>query len=162
VCPSAQLPEATRKSDNPKETALIDLATLDTRTAADQGQVMEIIHPQTGEVMRQDNGEPVTITLAGRDSDRVKRLERANRDRMIKAGSRRGTSGITADDLDRQTVERLVAATIAWSGIMLDGELIECNSANARRLYERVDFVREDADAFITDRANFLKASSAS
>lgn len=140
---------------------MLDLLTLDTRRAADEGAVMEVRHPVTNEVLKQDNGEPVTITLAGRDSDRVKRLQRATLDRRLAGGRRRNLS-FTADEIDKNRLEELVALTLGWSGIVLRGSLIEPTAENARDLYQTVDWVREQAEEFVDDRANFLKASPTS
>jgi len=51
----------------------------------------------------------------------------------------------------------VIRCTLAWRGIVYEGEALECNPGNARRLYAALPWLREQVEAFIADRANFLK-----
>jgi len=76
-------------------------------------------------------------------------------------GGRRGVS-ITADELDNDSLDLLAACTLGWSGFVVDGSELECNTENARRLYRQFPWLREQAQQYIDDRANFLKTSPTS
>jgi hypothetical protein len=134
---------------------LLDLSTLDTTKAAEDGATLEVRHPATGEILTQDNGEPITITLAGTDSDRFRKAQRANNTRRL-----RNPRQLDGDDIERDGLNSLVLCTLAWSGIALDGQELDCTPANVRQVYQRLPWLREQADRFVSDRANFLKGSS--
>lgn len=140
----------------------MDLSTLDTSTAAEQGATMEVQHPTSGAVLTQAGGAAVSILLAGQDSERFRKADRkiANRRFASTAAGRRVT--VTSESLEADNLERLVACTISWSGVGFDGADKECTPENAREAYKRLPWLREQAEAFIQDRANFLKAPLAS
>lgn len=136
----------------------MDLSKLDTASVANEGAVMEVTHPVTQEPLKQDDGSLVTITLAGIDSDIYRRAVYASGDRVMKV-VRAGQENRAAD-LDNDKLSTLAVCTLAWSGIELDGQKLDCTRENARKLYMRVPWLREQADTFIANRANFLKASA--
>jgi hypothetical protein len=138
----------------------MDLESFATRSKAEEGAPMEVRNPVTQEPLLQDDGQPVTITLAGSDSDRFQRVQRHNLNRRLKNSGRRGNVTLTAEELDAEKIETLVACTISWSGIQRRGAPIDCTPDNARSVYKDFPWVREQADEFVNDRVNFLKASS--
>lgn len=140
----------------------MDLLTLDTSAASEQGEKMEVQHPATGAVLTQTDGAAVTIVLAGQDSERFKKADRkiSNRRLATTAAGRRVT--LTSESIEADNLERLVACTISWSGVGFGGVDKECTPDNVREVYKRLPWLREQAETFIQDRANFLKASPAS
>lgn len=135
---------------------MLDLGSLDTRAASEEGAVMAVVHPVTGQPLTQEDGAAVTITLAGMDGDRFRKAQRAATDRRLKSPRR---ANVTAEDIERDGIETLAACTLAWTGLVLDGETLDCTVPNARKAYQRLPWLREQVDAFIGDRANFLKVS---
>lgn len=138
---------------------VLDLSTLDTVKASEDGVPLEVRHPTTGAILENGSGGAVTLVLAGSDSDRAKRAERATINRRLKMAGRR-TSTMTAEELDSDALEILASCTLGWSGFSLDGQEPECNAQNAKRIYVEYPWIREQAEAFRQDRSNFLKASS--
>jgi hypothetical protein len=133
----------------------MDLATLDIVKSAGEGAVMEVVHPVEGTVLKDDNGQPITITLMGADSEKAKKRQRAEVNKRLKSGR---NNKITAEELEENGVNLLALCTLSWSGIKLDGQLLECTAENAAMLYQRTPWLREQVDAFVGDRGNFLKA----
>ena len=119
----------------------MDLATLDSVKAANEGAAMEVLHPTSNVPLKDDQDNPITITLIGQDSDKVKKRQRLEMNKRLKAGRR---STMTAEELEEQ-------------GIKLDGQLLDCTADNAMKVYKRVPWLREQVDSFVGDRANFLK-----
>jgi len=138
----------------------VDLSTLDTVSAAEEGAVMELRHPATGAVLNQDDGSPVTITLAGSDSERYRKAERSNQNRRLKNSAGRRGLTVTSEELENDNLEVLAAATVAWAGIVLHGESLDCTVANARKVFKEIPWAREQAEQFVAERANFLKVLS--
>jgi hypothetical protein len=136
---------------------MFDLAQIDTKKAAEEGRVLHLVHPKTRAPLFDGDGNPVTLSLLGKDSKRALRAESAALDRRLKAGARRGV--ISADDMRDDTLAVLIACTTGWSGLAVNGQDLPYSPENAKLLYEQWPDIREQANAFIEDRANFLKDS---
>ncbi len=133
---------------------MADLANLDTAKASEGGATLELRHPVTDEPLCHDDGKPMTIVIAGYDSPRWRKANRAQLDARVAAGRK---AKITAEDMERAGVDLLVAATLKWD-ITLDGKRPECNPANVRDAYNRFIWLREQVDNFAANRGNFIKA----
>lgn len=139
-----------------------DLNDIDTKKLSEAGVALQIKRLD-GTPLVNAAGESVTITLLGPDSAKYRALTRES---IKKRLDRRvqGAADVTMDDLDqieRETIEILVVCTVGWTGVRTpEGETIACTQDNARRLYENYPVVREQVDAFVGNRANFLQASS--
>jgi hypothetical protein len=133
----------------------MDLSALDT-SLANEGVDLHLTHPVTGEPLLDTDGKPVTIRLLGMDSSRYRRHNRALLNRRLENPAKKPT----ADQIDEDNLAMFVALTVGWSGIGLDGVDLEFSEANAQKVYTRLPWVREQADAFIGDRKNFLRVSS--
>lgn len=140
----------------------MDLSAIDTKAAAEAGAVMELKHPATGDVIRKpetsdtpagQDPPPVTMTLAGQDSERHKRARNAA---VTKRLARRNPGKITGEDADAENLDVLVACVISWDGIVDNGEPLDCTAKNVRRIFEKYPWAREQAEQFIADRANYL------
>ena len=131
-----------------------------TKLAVDtDGTALELRHPVTGEVLYDDDGKAITITLLGMDSEPFKRAQRAIINKRLQQGQK---AKVTAEDLEKEAVDTLVGCTVDWSGIVLDGKPVPFSKDAARALYTRSDlpFIREQVDSFIAERSNFMKASA--
>lgn len=133
----------------------MDLGQLDTSAVAEDGVDLQLKHPGTLTPLTQDDQAetPISIRLAGADSARFRKAERANRDKRLRGGLRRPP---TAAELDADGLELLVQCTLGWSGIIVDGQQLEFTPANVRILYKRFQWIREQVDLFMGDRQNFL------
>jgi len=132
---------------------MIDLATLDTSATADKGAVMTLLHPVSRQPLRDGEGREVTLILAGQDSEAFRKAQRAATNKRLSA---KGRTKLTAEELEAEAIELLARCTLGWTGIAFDGRPLDHSAANAVRLYERLPWVREQADEFIADRANYL------
>lgn len=141
----------------------MSLASLNFASAANEGRVMKLLHPVERTVLTDDKGEPVTITLLGRDSDTFIAAENAARNRaveQIKEGVK-----FSAAATDEEGAAALARATTAWSGVVQgwidgtdDNTPAKFSQEAAKKLYlqKGVRWIRDQADKFIGDRANFL------
>jgi len=127
---------------------MIDLKTLDT-TMAEHGVAMEVLHPVTREPIG------AQIKLVGSDSERFRNLSRE----LVRRRVGKKLSAASAEMLEQEALELLADCTLGWSGVMLDGQELQFSKKAAVDLYARFPWLREQADAFIADRANFLPRS---
>jgi len=133
----------------------IDLATLDTVKGANEGFDVQIYNPATNEDL------DIVIHVLGKDSDEFQRISRAQgRKRMAKMakGGFRSVSATSAEEIEQDAIALLAACTTGWSGVVIGGKAIDYNQDNAVMLYTRFPWIREQVDAAIGDRANFIKA----
>lgn len=139
----------------------MDLSKFDlNKDSVANGAVMTVAHPQTGEDLLDDKGTPVTITLLGKDSPEFKKVLRRNANKKIDYMQSTGRKIVVkVEDLEKDGLELAVAATKAWSGINVDGALLECVPENVESTYNRFPWLREQVESFINNRANYLKNS---
>lgn len=135
-----------------------DIDVIDVATGADKGADMTVLNPFNGEPLRDEDGNPITISLLGGASqkvqDRLRELQDAEFDRMAR-GQRDGQAATN----DRREVEILVAATTGWSFTHLRGEPYPFTEGNARAFWQnrRNMAVRQQANAWINQHKNFPK-----
>lgn len=131
---------------------MFDLATLDTTATAEQGARLELRHPATDEPLG------AVLVLAGTDSKTFRRHEATNLNRFIERMSKgKRAKGKSAEEQERESLDMLVACTLSWSGVVLDGVEPPCTPENALTLYTRLPWVKEQARDFMMDRGNYLR-----
>lgn len=120
----------------------MDLADLFTRNTAETGVEMKLLHPGTGEVIKNDDGKEWVLTVAGTDSDRWKATLRT-------AARKRGQS---TDD----GIETLSSLVIGWKHLVLNKEALKFTPQAAIKLLTDYPWIRDQVNAFASERANFL------
>lgn len=119
---------------------------------------IDILNPQT----KRKTG--ATVTLAGPDHPKARSILLAAQRRVRRDLEKSGR--ITLDDPEAEEdarLEELVARTLAWTGMADDdGKEMPCTPDNARKLYAGVTWLRLQLMGAMNDRANFIRASSAS
>lgn len=133
----------------------MDLKQLDTRAGAERGFDVHLKSPATGA----DLG--IIITVRGADSaayqDKASQQAQARLERNL----RRGKLGASSpDEMRQEALELLAAMTTGWHGLEEDGAAVPFSEAAALRIYDHYPWLREQIDAAIHDRANFLPPSA--
>lgn len=138
----------------------MDLSDFDMRAAAEAGADMTILTPDRSRVMTNEDGTPMTIRLAGFDSDRYQAAARLFQDRRNKdAITKKRVSTIA--EVTADTIHVFAQATLGWD-ITLDGKKPPFSVEAAADLYDKFRFIYEQVDEFIAERSNFMKVSSKS
>ena len=123
--------------------------------SADDGVVMTIRHPESSLPM---DGQ--TITLLGTDS-RVYREHIAKRERaMIEhVNATHKPPKLVHEQTKQRALDDLVLLTVGWTLDGIDGNPVEFTKEAARDLYADAGmaWLREQAEAFVQDRSNFLQ-----
>ena len=112
---------------------------------------LTILHPQTFEPT------PIKIKLAGADSDAYKKTERRVRNRNV-ALLKKNKNGLSAEVVEASAMDLLLGATLDWQGVTWGGSPMEFSPENARMLYEKFGFIRDQVDDFVGDRVNFFSS----
>lgn len=134
-----------------------DLSTAEqVASTEDEGTVVELLGPDEKPYLYKDaNGEekPVTITVAGAHSRRHRKAEEALRNRKLKP--RQMTGQIFHED----NIEKVVACTLAWSGIADKGQPLELTRANVAMVYKRAPWILDQVQEAMNDHARFFENS---
>jgi len=145
----------------------IDIGDIDTVKGSNEGFDVELYHPGTNA----DIG--IIITVLGKDSDEFQKITRQQNkkrmDRMSKNGFRSGkVAPPSQDEIDSDNLDMLAGCTTGWKVIdddgvelgtmLLDGDEVPFSTENAKKIYKRFPWIKEQVDTAIGDRANFIKA----
>lgn len=136
---------------------MFDFAKLDTRTASETGVPFTLRNPSSGAPILDDAKNPVTITVAGRNSDRFRAAQREAQQRRADAAARNIT--FSPDDLANENFSYLVSVTLGWSFDTLDGAPFPFTPENVRKLWAdgRWGWVNIAVLNFVFEEGNFLK-----
>lgn len=133
---------------------MFDITEFETTDIAD----MPVNNPKTGKPVMA-GAKPVTITLAGRDSEVYRKISRELANKRIEAARAAGKEvELSDEELQNEALDLLSALTLGWTGVVSGGEPFPFSTENARKMYERLPWLREDVDRFVGNRANFMKA----
>src|SRR5574340_1043117 len=124
----------------------MDLSSLDTSKAAEEGAKLQLRHPVDDTPLVDDAEKPITITVVGTDSPTVKHAMHAQADRRL---NKQGRRNMTMQSIEDDSVNLLVAATIGWSGIIVEGKELPFSADHARAVYERFAWIREQVNVFV-------------
>lgn len=142
----------------------MDLESLNTVAQSDAGHELELVHPTKATPLG------IYVTVLGRDSSVFRDLQNEQNRRRLSKMQKLGTvrANIPLEEIDKDAVELTAACIKSWRTvdlegdkpeepvILLKGERLQCNKANASRLFVEYPWVREQVEAAITDRGNFL------
>lgn len=127
-----------------------DLSTLDSVAAANDGASLELKHPGTHAPLG------IFIRLAGRDSDKFKEADFRARNQRLDLAQKGVKMNRTAEEIDAEVLDMLAACTLGWDGLVENGKEVEFSKAKAKHIYVKYPWIREQVDAFISDRSNFF------
>jgi hypothetical protein len=113
---------------------------------------IEIMHPETDKPMG------ITITLAHRESAKVKAVANAAANKRLATMAKRGKrEAPTAEGIESDGMELLVAATIRWTGIEEGDQPILPTPENVERIYIEYPWIRAQVDEAFGDVARFFQ-----
>lgn len=138
----------------------MNLAAYDTVAASDRGADLELILPNGKPILDEKTGKPWTIKLMGVDSRQYQDSQHKVANRRINRRSRT-RKGLSAEELDSDQLEVLLDVTSSWFGIQLgpNDPPLEFTRENARLVYTRFPWIRDQAEDFIGERSNYLGES---
>ena len=133
---------------------MADLGNLTSTYCPDEAFDIELRGPDGAQLFN-DDGTAMTIGVLGADSDIAVKARNQTSNRRIQQGAR---LKLTAEGIDSDAVAYLAKLSTRWN-ITLGGEKPVFNTEAAMSLYmnPKLAFVREQVDAGIAERSNFLK-----
>lgn len=120
---------------------------------ADEGALMQVRHPETEEAI-----EGMTIILMGQDSAVYRKIQLAKQQAALSRISKgKKAVDLDAEKLAEDSIDDLVKLTVDWEGFTLDGKALEATPENVRMVYSEWNWIKEQAQEFVADRANFFR-----
>lgn len=139
-----------------------DLGIPDTKAAAERGIDVPITDPANpGQPLNNAVGEPLVITILGGDAEKVRNRDRKTLDRVLENIRKRKDQG-GAKETEQEQIDRLAAATVAWTFKTPDGVAVPCTEPNAKAIYgdPRYPYLIEQLQQKIDDRAALFQTRS--
>jgi len=132
----------------------MDLANIENAYDPNDGFAVELNGPDEAPLTNED-GSRMTITVLGADSDAAVRARNANVNKHLAKGAR---AKVTAESSQADAASFLAKLTVGWN-ITMGGQKPAFSQDEAQKLYlnPRLAFIREQVDAAIAERSNFLK-----
>lgn len=130
----------------------MDLQNLDLASGANKGATMVVEHPITGEVLM-NNGKEAKIHVLGLESDVANEYIRQQAQKNINRRTK-----MSYNEAETGSINMLAKMITGWENIIDVGVEVEFNVENARNLLTKYKWLRQQVDAFVSDRANFFNA----
>lgn len=100
------------------------------------------------------NGDvPMTITVYGMESEIAKNTMKRRAQKQLNSRSKQNI-----DETIEFNTQFLAKLITGWTGINENNEPLEYSRENAAELLRKYAWVREQVDAFVTERSNFIKS----
>jgi hypothetical protein len=96
--------------------------------------------------------EGVRVKILGIDSDTYKKKQRQITDKRINNRKMK----ITSAELESEGLALVASCIVEWEGVEDNDGAVVCNESNVRKFLSENTFVKEQIDAAIADRANFI------
>jgi hypothetical protein len=139
----------------------MDLSGLSTKEGATQGAWLHLEHPVSGLPLGEP-GKPCRWRIAGADSEQYQKAARRQQARRMEdaAQSRsRRANVLSADRLREESLDLVAGCVLDWENVELNGATVPFSIAAARAMLVDHDWLREQVEEFLNDRANFLPPS---
>jgi len=122
--------------------------------ATHEAQKLELLHPSDGSVLTDGKGNAFTIGLLSADTNNYK----SEFNKLMKA-AREQKGEQTARDAEEKACDMLAKITTDCH-LVMDGKPLKFSVAAIKDLYFNPEFtwIREQVEAFIRDRGNFIKS----
>lgn len=118
--------------------------------------VIEIKHPTTGDLLKNDDGTSMTITILAPHSKEYKKAQHEQITKRLKKAQKSKSQEVDYSDIEEATLEVLSKTTKSWD-ITYGGEKPKLTPAKAKDLYEEVFWIRNQIEEVVTDTLDFTR-----
>jgi hypothetical protein len=117
---------------------------------------VEIKHPTTLDVLLNEDGTPMTITMYAPHAKEYKSLVHAQTNKRLKQAQSKKKMDITAEDLEESALGILADATKSWN-ITYGGVKPKLTVAKAKEIYDEVFWIKDQIEEAVADSLDFTK-----
>jgi hypothetical protein len=118
---------------------------------------VKLLHPNTGEQLKNDDKTDMTITVYASHSKEYKAVMHEQTNKRLKAMQSGKNRDFTAQDMEDATLTLLSKITVSWD-ITYDGEKPKLTVAKAKELYDKVFWIKDQIEGALADSLDFTKA----
>ncbi len=135
------------KVDKIEFSNVLDLADIASKTQNEAR--FEILHPSTGA------GTGIYFTVHSPDSKEYRKFQSTVQNRNLQI-SRKNSNRLDMEQIAAGALDLLVWSVKGWENVQWSKTELECTETNVRMVFERLPWIKEQVDEFISRRANFL------
>lgn len=121
---------------------------------------VELKKPGTDQVITNDDGSPMTVTVYGPYSKTHRRISFENQSKYLTMYRKGNEADLSMEEVDEMMFELAVKCVDDWN-ITAGGEKPKCTEAKVREIFEKLPPIREQIQAAIGDTKAFLGNSEA-
>ena len=114
-------------------------------------------HPNTGDILKNDDKSDMTITIHASHSKEYKAATYEQTNKRLKAMQSGKKQEITAQDMEEAGLTLLAKATADWN-ITYGGEKPKLTVAKAKDLYNEVFWIKDQIEEALAESLDFTKA----
>lgn len=119
--------------------------------------VVTLKHPFTEEILKNDDGSAMTITVYATHSKEYKKVVHAIANKRIKDAKNNKSADFTMEELEEATLDTIVKVTKDWN-LTYNGSSPKLDEAVAREVYENVFWIKPQVEAALETSLDFMKA----
>jgi hypothetical protein len=119
---------------------------------SDDAVEMQLYNPVDGTKL-----DGVVLQVIGQDSQEYRDAARSILQSAIKKAPKGDITKLGAGDDEYYSAKLKALHIKGWAGIEQDGKPLEYSKENALELVKKYPWLRDQIDAFVGDRANFIK-----
>ena len=116
-----------------------------------------LVHPNTGDTLKNDDKSEMTITVYASHSKEHKAVLHEQTNKRLKAMQAGKKQDFTAQDIEEATLALLSKITESWN-ITYGGENPKLSVAKAKELYDEVFWIKAQVEEALADSLDFTKA----
>lgn len=118
---------------------------------------VKLVHPNTGDKLKNDDKTEMTITVYASHSKEYKSAMHEQTNKRLKAMQGGKKQEITAQDMEEAGLSLLSKITAGWD-ITYGGEKPKLTVAKAKELYDEVFWIKDQIEEALADSLDFTKA----
>ena len=118
--------------------------------------IVTIKHPTTGDVLKNDDGTDMTITVLAPHSKEYKKAQHEQISKRLKKAQKSKSQDVDYSDIEEATLEVLAKVTKAWD-ITFGGEKPKLTVAIAKSIYDEVFWIKNQIEEEVSDSLDFMK-----
>ena len=116
-----------------------------------------LVHPNTGDTLKNDDKTPMTVTVHASHSKEYKAAMHEQTNKRLKAMQGSKKADFKSEEIEEATLALLSKVTSSWD-ITYGGEKPKLTVSKAKELYNEVFWIKEQIEEALADSLDFTKA----
>jgi len=118
---------------------------------------VKLVHPNTGDVLKNDDKTPMTITVYASHSKEHKAAMHEQTNKRLKAMQGNKKIDFKSEEIEEATLTLLSKVTADWN-VTYGGEKPKLTVTKAKELYGEVFWIKDQIEEALADSLDFTKA----